>query len=93
LALRKEEAAFMGQWGDRIGDVVYYYAPGYAEQMGINSFDSLEPELLSGSGFRPVGEGQATKFVTIQGLYHPYLPTAKYGGCSDRTVLLSPGQE
>lgn len=91
LALRKEEAAFMGQWGDHIGDVVYYYTPGYAEQLNISSIEPIDPSLVPESGFTPVGEGMPTHFGAMQGMHHPYLPTAKYGGCSVQAVFIMAG--
>lgn len=91
LALRKEEAAFMGQWGDHIGDVVYYYTPGYAEQLNISSIEPIDPGLVPETGFTPVGEGMPTKYGAMQGMHHPYLPTAKYGGCSVQGVFIMAG--
>jgi len=89
FAARKEDAAFLGQWGDRVGDGVYYLNPGYSDYP------------LPGAAFKPqsryadfhevavnAGFAQARHFT---GLHHNYLPTARLGPASNRAILALSG--
>lgn len=92
LALRKEEASFLGQWGDTVGDVVYYLRPGYASSGAFSSLGPFEPHLAEEAHFRWIEEGiPSPYFAGMQGIHHQYLPNAAYDGFSNRAVFLIAG--
>ena len=84
LALRKEEAEFLGQWGPQVGDIVYYLAPGYTNDVRIHSAGVVDPMVVPEEGLAPNSNG-------MQGIHHAYLPTARLGGFSVRGVLVMSG--
>jgi predicted AlkP superfamily phosphohydrolase/phosphomutase len=84
VALRKEDAAMLGQWGDsRVGDVVYFTTPGYG-----TLFAEIDKYLKPESGM-PL----ATNFAPSDylGGHDSYLPTSKLGPCSNQAVFLAYG--
>ncbi|MCL5074348.1 MAG: alkaline phosphatase family protein [Chloroflexi bacterium] len=92
LALRTEEASFLGQWGDRVGDIVYYFAAGYSNKRTIFSAGPIDPSLIPETGFETVYEGiWAVRGVYLQGIHDCYLPNAEISGCSVRAVLVMAG--
>ncbi len=84
LALRTEDADWLGQWGDKVGDIVYYLAPGYANDVHIHSVGPLDPERLPEGGMDRQTSGQ-------QGVHHCYTPWARFCGCSVRGVFIVAG--
>ena len=82
LALRKEDAAHLGLWGDRVGDVIFCLRPGYA--MG---------GLCDAVGPIPSAEMDAGLFpgARLGGCHHLYLPGARFGGFSNGAVLAMSG--
>ncbi|MHB1132701.1 MAG: alkaline phosphatase family protein [Chloroflexota bacterium] len=67
-AFRKEDAAFLGQWGDAVGDVPYFMAARYADsELDYYKID-YDPYTTPNAG--PTDVGCA---------HHLYLPTAKHG--------------
>ncbi len=92
LALRKEDASFLGQWGDTVGDIVYYLRPGYASSGAIASLGPLDPEIVKRDHFRWIEEGIPSQYYAgMHGIHHQYLPNAVYDGCSNRAVFLMAG--
>lgn len=92
MALRTEDAAFLGQWGDTVGDLVYYYAPGYTNKLAVRSVGPFDPSYLQDPAFEVIGEGIPTqRDVLLQGVHHCYLPGTRYSGCSVQGVLLMAG--
>lgn len=92
MVLRTEDAAFLGQWGDSVGDLVYYYAPGYANKLAVRSVGPFDPDYLEDPAFETIGEGiQTQRGVLLQGVHHCYLPGTKYSGCSVQGVLIMAG--
>ncbi|HIQ04075.1 MAG TPA: hypothetical protein EYH31_00065 [Anaerolineae bacterium] len=92
LALRKEDASFLGQWGDTVGDIVYYLTPGYASSGTICSLGPIDPQTIARQHFQWIEEGiESPYFAAMQGLHNPYLPNARYGGCSNRAVFVIAG--
>ncbi|MCL5074354.1 MAG: alkaline phosphatase family protein, partial [Chloroflexi bacterium] len=92
LALRKEDAALLGQWGDTVGDIVYYLRPGYAVEPTMSNLAPSEEAINAKTCFYPVGEGGIrTRHGSMQGLHGGYMPNAEIGGCSVRAVLLMAG--
>ena len=86
LALRKEEAEFLGQWGGRVGDVVLYWNSPYAEA-GISGIlpDTFHPDFQPDYyPFRPFAD-------CPQAEHDPYLPWATYRGLSNSAVLIMAG--
>jgi predicted AlkP superfamily phosphohydrolase/phosphomutase len=83
-ALRKEDAGFLGQWGDTIGDVVYYLVPGYTNDIRIHSAGLVDPSLTPQDGVGPAAG-------PLQGVHHAYLPGATLGEFSVQGVLLLAG--
>jgi predicted AlkP superfamily phosphohydrolase/phosphomutase len=84
LALRKEEAQCLGQWGPRVGDIVYFFAPGYTDKIRVFSAGTMNEADLPANGVEPNSDG-------MQGYHHPYLPTARAFGCTARAVFLAAG--
>ncbi|MHB1650944.1 MAG: alkaline phosphatase family protein [Desulfitobacteriaceae bacterium] len=92
MVLRTEDAAFLGQWGDTVGDLVYYYAPGYANKLAVRSVGPFDPGYLEDPAFEIIGEGIPTqRGVPLQGVHQCYLPGTKYSGCSVQGVLILAG--
>lgn len=95
LALRKEEAEFMGQWGDRVGDVVYYLKPGYLDDaMAVIAIRPAKSKRLRTETFRPVSSMLAQGGFNpemLPGAHHAYLPGARMGNCSVRGVFVIAG--
>ena len=92
LALRKEDASFLGQWGNTVGDIVYYLRPGYASSGAIASIGPLDPEIVRRDHFRWIEAGIPSQYYAgMHGIHHQYLPNAVYDGCSNRAVLVMAG--
>ncbi|MGD8240458.1 MAG: alkaline phosphatase family protein [Armatimonadota bacterium] len=84
LACRKEDAEHLGQWGPNVGDIIYFLAPGYTNNVNIHSVGPIDPALLPDDGVEPMSDGH-------QGVHHCYHPTARFGGCSVRGVFIVAG--
>ncbi|MCL4459046.1 MAG: alkaline phosphatase family protein [Chloroflexi bacterium] len=94
LCLRREEAGILGQWGDRVGDIIYYFRPGYTNKLAIISTGPVDPALIPVSGFETVTGGIKTtssRGVPIQGIHVSYLPGAKHCGCSVQGTMIIAG--
>ena len=92
LALRKEDAAFLGQWGNTVGDIVFYLTPGYAPSGMIQSLGPIDLEAIAQQQYTMVKEGLESKhFAAMQGIHHQYLPHVEYGGCSNRATFVMAG--
>jgi predicted AlkP superfamily phosphohydrolase/phosphomutase len=84
LAVRKEDAEVLGQWGDRVGDVIYYLKPGYTDvDLDRNQAVNLPLEKLR--SLRDVEE--STQICA----HHQFLPTTTYGGMSVKAVFMMIG--
>jgi len=84
LALRREDAGFLGPAGDAAGDVVYFLAPGYTSDPRVCSTGLVDPALLSVDGVSGGGG-------PLQGAHHGYLPGVALGDFSVQGVLLLAG--
>ena len=84
FAMRREDCEDLGQWGDTVGDIVYFLAPGYSNNVRIHSAGSIALSDLPRNGFAPMVGG-------MQGVHHAYHPTARFGGCSVRGIFLLAG--
>jgi predicted AlkP superfamily phosphohydrolase/phosphomutase len=92
LALRKEDAAFLGQWGDTVGDVIFYLTPGYAPDATMRSLGPIDLDEAQRLQYTLVEEGLASDyFAAMQGIHHQYLPHVEYGGCSNRATFVMAG--
>jgi predicted AlkP superfamily phosphohydrolase/phosphomutase len=92
LALRKEDAAYLGQWGDTVGDIVFYLSPGYASGGTVNSLGPMDLKAVADLQYSVVEEGLASEyFASMHGIHHQYLPHVEYGGCSNRAILTMAG--
>lgn len=87
LALRKEEADFLGQWGDNVGDIVFYFKPPYTEVVGAHSYTPISERIYRSNGFFEVKRGGG-----MQGIHHPFLPSAKFLGCSVGGIFIAFGE-
>jgi len=87
LAIRREDAEVLGQWGERVGDVLYYLRPGYSDadfdRDSVCELSLEEISRLQEVGPLRGGGGQA--------LHHQFLPTAESGDMSNRAVLIMSG--
>ena len=84
LAIRKEHARDLGQWGDRLGDIVYFFKEGYSNKF-TNCITGIDPNDLPEDGFEPVLEGPEF------GRHHSFLPATTYCGCSVKGILIMSG--
>ena len=84
LALRKEEADIFGQWGDQVGDVIYFPKPGYTNV--CFDFSKVPPKIMEGKEVRPLKE---IGFWTA--LHHDYLPNAKLGLFTNSAFVIMAG--
>ncbi|MBS3794615.1 MAG: alkaline phosphatase family protein [Candidatus Thorarchaeota archaeon] len=86
IALRREEADFLGQNSDRVGDVVFALNPPYelfdgnAEELDISE---IQPEFLERSLAFPAAE--------CLGAHAYYLPTTRFGPYSIDVPLILAG--
>jgi hypothetical protein len=75
--MRRENAAPIGLWGDRVGDIVYWMAPGYSGDFNWTPLaeggDVLEDLVREREGFAEYGEGKfvANKFQSVHGCGDP----------------------
>ncbi len=81
LALRREDAQFLGQWGDRVGDIVYFFAPGYTNDVRVHSAGPVNAALTALDAVW-AADGP------LQGAHHAYLPGARVGDFSVNGILL-----
>jgi predicted AlkP superfamily phosphohydrolase/phosphomutase len=86
LALRKEDADFLGQNGDRIGDVVYYLNPPY--QIFNGGIEDLDASQVIPSSMNQNLSYHATGCF---GAHVYYLPTQKFGEFSVSCPLIING--
>ncbi len=84
--LRKEDAQILGQWGDRVGDIVFYYEPPYFDHMDAFGGGPIKAEIWPIPPFLSV-----TKEFGMKGSHHHVLPTATYGGFSVAGILILAG--
>ncbi len=82
--LRVEEAEHLGQWGETVGDLIYYLEPGYTNDVRVHSTGPIDPETLPDKALLANTEGQ-------QGVHHCCHPTARLGGFSVRGIFLAAG--
>ena len=77
LALRKADARFLGHYGERASDVIYFWQGGYG---------------MSSAPLRPNDQvGELVVQAPGWGDHSGYLPTAKSGGCSNNAVFVISG--
>jgi len=84
LALRREQAGFLGLAGEAVGDVVYFLAPGYATDPRVCSAGLVDPSLIS-------VDAVCGSTGPLQGVHHGYLPGTELGGFTTNGVLLLAG--
>jgi len=84
MILRKEEAEFLGQYGERVGDIVYTLNPKYNDETAwilTKGFPVIsDPPYESEEGIYP-----------FAGVHHTYLPSAKQNIGSMKAILLIKG--
>lgn len=86
LALRREEAAFLGQDGPRVGDVVYFLAPPY--QVFDGEVEGLNPARVPP---KFMVTPDVTPARTCFGAHAYYLPRANLGGYTVSSPLIFAG--
>ncbi len=80
MAVRKEDAETLGQWGDRVGDIIYYLKPGYTDvDLDRNQVNLLLERLMS------LRDVESSNQICA---HHQFLPAATYGGTSVRAVFI-----
>ncbi len=83
LALKKEDAAMLGHWGKRASDIIYFFQPGYNNEvyslpLGLAKFGEQEKEMM----------------ITQRrghGTHAGYLPTARLGLATNSAVFILAG--
>ncbi len=89
LVIRKEQADFIGQWGDRCGDIIAFAEPGYTQV----DFGVAEGEVVKGvKGLLEMGDLRMGG-NTRQGSHHGYFPTHKIGPFSISGVAIISGKK
>ncbi|MCL5076214.1 MAG: alkaline phosphatase family protein [Chloroflexi bacterium] len=92
LALPKDEATFLGQWDDTVGDVVYFLRPGYGLEPSLRNLEPQERMLTLRDYVYPVPPtGIETRYGRMLGFHGAYLPNAAICGSSVRAVLVMAG--
>lgn len=92
--MRRENAAPIGLWGDRVGDIVYWMAPGYSGDFNWTPLardgDVLEDLIKDRKDFAEYGEGKfvADKFQSVHGCGDP---TAQLGVGTEEAILAMAG--
>jgi len=89
LALRKEEAEFLGHWGDRCGDVVFfvkaqYRIPNFNYEKLFPSAQKALENLLSIGDVEPLNP-------RIGGTHYGHLPSSTLSPCTNKAFLLMQG--
>lgn len=84
LAVRKEHAKELGHWGDRMGDVLYFFKEGYSNKF-TDTITGIDPKDLPEDGFESVLEGPEF------GRHHSFLPNTTYCGCSIKGSFIMSG--
>ena len=84
LVLRKEDAKVLGQGGNRLGDVIYFFKEGYTNKFA-NGITGIDPGDIPRTGFELVLEGPEF------GRHHSYLPEVDYCGCSVKAIFIMSG--
>lgn len=83
LALNKDGAALLGQWGERAPDVFYAFRAGYNRKKS-----NMIPRGVK------LGQQEKTMLVSQQvgrGTHGGYLPTASLGPCTNKAFLILAG--
>ena len=88
LALPKASADLLGQWGDSVGDIVFYFKPPYTEVVGAHSFTAISESIYKSNGFFEVKRGGG-----MQGIHHPFLPSEKFLGFSVSGIFIASGPD
>ena len=86
LALKREEAAFLGLNGERIGDVVYFLNPPY--QIYDEVLEQLNPSQISP---KYMAKPETYDSKNCFGAHVYYLPTEKFGNYSNSVPLIMSG--
>jgi len=92
--MRRENAAPIGLWGDRVGDIVYWMTPGYSGDFNWTPLaregDVLEDLVKEREGFADYGEGRfvADKFQSVHGCGDP---AAQLGVGTEEAILAMAG--
>jgi predicted AlkP superfamily phosphohydrolase/phosphomutase len=93
-AVRREEAAPMGLWGERVGDVVYWMAPGYSGDFNWSPLSADGTVIYDLAGdydlHADYGEGKfiAHKFQSVHGCGDP---AAALGRGTEEAILAMAG--
>jgi len=84
MILKREEAQFLGQYGDRVGDVVYTLNPRYNDETAWTLSKGLpvidDPPYESEEGIYP-----------FAGVHHTYLPTSRQNLGAMKAILFMKG--
>jgi predicted AlkP superfamily phosphohydrolase/phosphomutase len=86
LALKREEAAFLGLNGERIGDIIYFLNPPY--QIYDEVLEQLNPSQIS---TKYMSKPEVYNAKRCFGAHVYYLPTEKLGNYSNSVPLIMSG--
>ncbi|RLE85177.1 MAG: hypothetical protein DRJ67_09335 [Thermoprotei archaeon] len=86
LALRKEDAIYLGQWGERVGDIIYFLKPSYS-CWNTPRFDKISPEVMALGDVAPV----SSRPTNVTGYHSAYLPNARIGAFEIPASLIIAG--
>jgi predicted AlkP superfamily phosphohydrolase/phosphomutase len=84
LAIRKEDAEALGQWGERFGDIIYYLKPGYTD-VDLDRDNALKFSLEDLKRLKDVEP--STEIIE----HHNFLPTAKTDHSWNRALFFMKG--
>ena len=81
MVVRKENGRPFGQWGDRVGDLMYFLKPGYTDA-GLD-YGTIDPESGAGRVVIPTDR--------VGCAHHQYLPDAELGPFSNSGIFFLAG--
>lgn len=95
--LRKKDAAFLGQWGDRVGDVIAfakpeYYVVDFGHHKRWRQMEAGGTEADSGlAALFMYGDVSLERTYGVEGLHHGHLPTDRLGPARNSALLILAG--
>jgi predicted AlkP superfamily phosphohydrolase/phosphomutase len=99
LILRKKDAAFLGQWGDRVGDVIAfakpeYYVVDFGHHKRWRNMRAGGTEADGGlAALFALGDVSAEREYGVEGLHHGHLPTDRLGPARNSGILIMAGPQ
>ena len=97
LIVRKKDAAHLGQWGDRVGDVIAfakpeYYVVDFGHSKRWQGMRTGGTEADSGlAALFAMGDVSLSRDYAVDGLHHAHLPTDQLGPARNSAIMMLAG--